>query len=421
MMRPTVTKLGAFRAGASCGLLPANPRFDLCYPNGTLELPAETENTDSEEEGPETPPANVLENLGYRGPAITPWAELDYVMGHLWEDGREFTVYMIIHHLQGIHEEMPDDPVARVALAMVRRYADGTTRISPPAWWASWLEDLLVRWLRLGRDDNGEAIVLVQRGPPLGSRRPALWLRYMDQMAEYPDSIRAVVFRGLAGWLRGRIDELGPRLAVLGGMLRDVAFDRVGLFQGCTDNDRTVGGQMVQVMIEELQHAESQGLLFSQEPVTRLWSARWEAESALPLEDAWGNALEGEEVAVGLRVTRWLRSRLRLAGGDACALPTSGPCDASPGCPTMQAPQEDAYGIGKRVHHGDRAARAGDSERRGGRRARGGQGAGRSTHTLCGQRRGRSQNVRVGYAPTRGADGLERSQQLLRHGERRVP
>ena len=81
------------------------------------------------------------------------------------------------------------------------------------------------------------------------SRRPALWLRYMEQLAEYPDSIRAAVFRGLAGWLRERLNESGPRLSVLGGMLRDVAFDRVIVFQGCTDHDRTVGRDMVQVMI----------------------------------------------------------------------------------------------------------------------------------------------------------------------------
>ena len=56
-------------------------------------------------------------------------------------------------------------------------------------------------------------------------------------------------------------------------MLRDVAFDRVTTYQECTDADRTVGREMVQVMIEELEKAERQGLLVAREPASRLGPA----------------------------------------------------------------------------------------------------------------------------------------------------
>ena len=76
-------------------------------------------------------------------------------------------------------------------------------------------------------------------------------------------------------------------------------------------------------MTEELNRAEARGLLITEENPERLSSAtrdmavdladrsaRWAAEDTLPLEDGWANALEGEEVAIGPHVTRWIRERL---------------------------------------------------------------------------------------------------------------
>ena len=194
-------------AAGSCSRLPCHQHSDSLsrLENVTPVTPATLEETESEDEGGDTPPANILANLGYHGPEIEPWRELEYVLGRLWDDGREFTVYMIVHYLRLINDERLNDPVAQVALSMARIYENGTTRISPPAWWSAWVDDLLLRWrrcMREARRQEGEVTELMQRGPALSSRRPELWLRYMEQLSEYPDAVRAVVFRGLAGWLR---------------------------------------------------------------------------------------------------------------------------------------------------------------------------------------------------------------------------
>ena len=341
MVLPMVALLLTYLAPvfASCGNLDPchHSRLrDALDENVNATPPATLAMLDPEAEnqvfGPPTPTMHTLEGLDYQGPPMMPWREIDYVLELLWMDGREFTVYMILHYLRTRRDETPRDPAIESALLIAQPFDDGVTRISPPPCWANWVDDVLARWtmtfgdVEQGRPDEEEH-VLMQQGTPATTRRPTLWTRYMEQLAEFPEAVRAVVFRGLAGWLRERLDSSGPALATFGGMLRDVSFDRVTMFRACSDEDRRVGTDMVTTMIEELKHAEAQGLLTQSESASRLGAAtrdlamdlserstRWATEAALPLEDAWGNSLKREETEVGLRVTQWLRSRLQSSG-----------------------------------------------------------------------------------------------------------
>ena len=97
-MAPPVTAVLAMLvlgAAASCGRFSGNLYAEPLryFDNVTPVEPATMEETESEEEDPATPPANALANLGYQGPEMEPWAELEFVLGRLWDDGREVTVY----------------------------------------------------------------------------------------------------------------------------------------------------------------------------------------------------------------------------------------------------------------------------------------------------------------------------------------
>ena len=112
-------------------------------------------------------------------------------------------------------------------------------------------------------------------------------------------------------------------------MLRDVAFDRVTHFRACGDKERELGLQMVAVITEELDKAARQGLLVPDEEAVRQRfgpavrnmsmeladrSERMAQADSLPIDDGWGSSLAGEEVEVGIAVTRWLRDRLPPQG-----------------------------------------------------------------------------------------------------------
>ena len=67
-------------------------------------------------EGPATPPPDMWGNRGLEGPRPTdPWMEMEAVVGDLWEAGQEFTVYMLIRHLDLVLEGDPTDRVAILA------------------------------------------------------------------------------------------------------------------------------------------------------------------------------------------------------------------------------------------------------------------------------------------------------------------
>ena len=192
------------------------------------------------------------------------------------------------------------------------------------------MSDLLRRW-RIAvwwhRDRPRrqlDEVDFMQRSMAMGPRRPAVWLRYVEQLSEYPEGVRAVVYRGLEAWLRRQMEAGGPRLCVLGGMLRDVVNDRVMRKTG-NDKERELGRQMVAVLTDELDKALHNGDLVEEVEAARnrlgaavrdmsmdlaKRSDRFRDEEAIPLEDGWGNSLEGEEVEVGMAVTRWLRERL---------------------------------------------------------------------------------------------------------------
>ena len=114
-----------------------------------------------------------------------------------------------------------------------------------------------------------------------------------------------------------------------GGMLRDVAYDRITQFRACDDKERELGLQMVAVITEELEKAARQGLLVPDGEASRQRlgpavrnmsmeladrSERMAQADSLPIDDSWGNSLEGEEVEVGIAITRWLRDRLPSHG-----------------------------------------------------------------------------------------------------------
>ena len=298
-------------------------------------LPATLAESDDEGVwGPATPPpAGPGEFLGAPEDP-PPWEELSDVVGRLWDEGQETLVYMLVYDLETRLQETQEDEVLATAFMTIRAYGDGITRLLPAQGWTDWMSDLLRRWriaLWWQRRDRPrrqvEEVDFMQRSMAMGPRRPAVWLRYMEQLSEYLEGVRAVVYRGLEAWLRRQVEAGGPRMCVLGGMLRDVTNDRVIRKTG-NDKERELGRQMVAVLTEELDRALLNGDLVEEVEAarSRLGAAvrdmsmdlanrsdRFRDEDAIPLEDGWGNSLEGEEVEVGMAVTRWLRERLPAA------------------------------------------------------------------------------------------------------------
>ena len=209
-----------FGARASCGWHDATT-VPLRHSNSTQPMPAMVESSD--EEGVFGPPAPQPEEDD--GTAVDlngdlhPWEELMDVIGRLWSEGREILVYMLIYDLEIRHHEAPEDEVIEAALGAIRNYGDGVTRLLPTRWWTTWMDDLLRRW-RVARwrqrhvrpRREPEETSLMQRSGTVTARRPAVWTRYLDQLAEYPEGVRAIVFQGLAAWLRQQVDDNGPRM-----------------------------------------------------------------------------------------------------------------------------------------------------------------------------------------------------------------
>ena len=192
-----LTLAAAVGAWASCASSAA-ARPALCARRDDLHPPAPatvwTSDNEDDVEGPPTPPPMVLNTFGYDGPTLSPWSEMEFVFNRLWDDGREVTIYMMIHYLEGMVDDDPEDQITRMALTMARRFGAGVTRIAPPDWWRTWLEDVLGRW-RLGvrqarllrqTAGRGDEVVLMQRARPQRASRPELWRRYMEQMGDYP-------------------------------------------------------------------------------------------------------------------------------------------------------------------------------------------------------------------------------------------
>ena len=293
------------------------------------EVPAEVMVENNEEgiddvEGPATPPPDMWGNRRMEGPRPNdPWMEMEAIIGDLWEAGQEFTVYMLIRHLDLILENHPTDRVRR----LVGAYGDGLTRrIAPPAWWAAWMDDLLRRCHDL--DDaaphalEGDETGFMQSLGGGGHRRPGAWSNVVGQLRDYPTSI-PVVLRRIAAWIRSRLDEQGPCLVALGSMLRDINSDGVVRCIGNSDMDREVGCQVADAMIANLTMALQDGSLHQHEhpamvgPATReaamdlsvMADRRFESDM-IAVNDSWGNAMEQEEVQVGIMITRWIRARL---------------------------------------------------------------------------------------------------------------
>ena len=94
-------------------------------------------------EGPATPPPDMWGNRGMEGPRpISPWMEMEAIVGDLWEAGQEFTVYMLIRHLDLVLEHHRADWVAVQARRLVGAYGDGLTRQIAPV---GGMDDLLRR------------------------------------------------------------------------------------------------------------------------------------------------------------------------------------------------------------------------------------------------------------------------------------
>ena len=286
--------------------------------------------SDSGEEqvyGPPTP-LNVIEQLGLDpGRPQEPWEELMTVVGHLWDEGCEYTVYMMIYHLQLMARDCPPElsvPL-RDALRMLQPYDDGVTRTRLPRWWSDWLDRTLSRWasrrhLLLNMASTEDAAAFVQTTP--GQTRPPLWRDLLHQVREYPPGIQGVVSRRLRRWVREQLDQRGPGLVVLGGLLLDVEKEE-HLHLSSTDEEREVGLQLGESMIAMLDEALSNGTLNSiatrsgtglatrdaaRDLATR--ADRADRTQQIPIDDSWGNALENEELHVGIALSRWLRRRL---------------------------------------------------------------------------------------------------------------
>ena len=171
--------------------------------------------------------------------------------------------------------------------------------------------------------NEGDVTTFMQNLGGGGHRRPAAWSNVVDQLRDYPTGIRAVVLRRIAAWLPNNIEERAPCLVALGSMLRDINNDGVVRCMGCSDMDREVGCQMADAMIGDLTEALQDGSLHRHELPAMVGPATREAAMDLPVmadrrfetdmiavDDSWGNAMEQEEVQVGILITRWIRARL---------------------------------------------------------------------------------------------------------------
>ena len=143
----------------------------------------------------------MIEQLGLDpGRPQEPWEELMTVVGHLWNEGREYTVYMMIYHLRRKARDCPAElsvPV-RDALRMLEPYDDGVTRTCLPRWWSDWPDRTLSMWasrkqLLLSMAATEDVVTLVQTTP--GQTRPNLWRDLLCQVRDYPRGIQGVVSR----------------------------------------------------------------------------------------------------------------------------------------------------------------------------------------------------------------------------------
>ena len=298
-------------------------------PPGQVE---ETESDgDSEDErvfGPPTPP-QMIAQLGLDPDRPQePWEELMTVVGHLWDEGSEHTVFMVVHHLREAARECAHELVIplRDALRMLAPYDDGVTRTRLPQWWAGWLDNVLGRWVArrqylLSRSASShDEVALVQTTP--GNPRPILWRDLFRQVQDYPKAIQGIVSRRLRKWVRDHLDQRGPELVVLGGLLLDIE-KADSLHLASAAEERELGVQLGESMVAMLEGALANGSLASiattegtglaTRDAARDLAARanrTERDQQLPIDDSWGNSLEHEELQVGIALSRWIRRRL---------------------------------------------------------------------------------------------------------------